>query len=105
MYLKVYHLRKQRGISTTEDEILLPILVNLCASLFLRSSFTCVSLWGIGQHYMVSERVNTDMVKASGIEPGDLVLEIGPGTGSLTKALVDAGAHVIAVEKVASSCH
>jgi 16S rRNA A1518/A1519 N6-dimethyltransferase RsmA/KsgA/DIM1 with predicted DNA glycosylase/AP lyase activity len=51
---------------------------------------------------MINEKVNTDMVEAAGIQPGDLVLEIGPGTGSLTKALVEAGAHVIAVEKVTS---
>lgn len=49
---------------------------------------------------MVNEQVNIDMVEAAGIQPGDLVLEIGPGTGSLTNALVDAGANVIAVEKV-----
>jgi len=48
----------------------------------------------LGQHYMINEKVNTDMVEAAGIQPGDLVLEIGPGTGSLTKALVEAGAHV-----------
>ena len=52
------------------------------------------------QHYMVNEQVNIDMVEAAGIQPGDLVLEIGPGTGSLTNALVDAGANIIAVEKV-----
>lgn len=49
---------------------------------------------------MVNEQVNIDMVEAAGIQPGDLVLEIGPGTGSLTNALVDAGANIIAVEKV-----
>ncbi|KAG0620253.1 hypothetical protein M758_4G202000 [Ceratodon purpureus] len=53
----------------------------------------------LGQHYMVNEQVNIDMVKAAEIQPGDLVLEIGPGTGSLTNALVDAGANIIAVEK------
>lgn len=52
------------------------------------------------QHYMVNEQVNIDMVEAAGIQPGELVLEIGPGTGSLTHALVQAGANVIAVEKV-----
>lgn len=49
---------------------------------------------------MVNETVNARIVDAAEIQPDDLVLEIGPGTGSLTKALVDAGAHVIAVEKV-----
>ncbi|CAM6104624.1 unnamed protein product [Calypogeia fissa] len=53
----------------------------------------------LGQHYMVNETVNTRIVEAAQIQPDDLVLEIGPGTGSLTQALVDAGAHVIAVEK------
>lgn len=57
------------------------------------------------QHYMVNERVNIDMVEAAGVQPGDLVLEIGPGTGSLTNALVDAGANVIAVEKVLNYSH
>jgi precorrin-6B methylase 2 len=49
---------------------------------------------------MVNEQVNSAMVQLAGIQPGDLILEIGPGTGSLTKFLVEAGAHIIAVEKV-----
>jgi 16S rRNA A1518/A1519 N6-dimethyltransferase RsmA/KsgA/DIM1 with predicted DNA glycosylase/AP lyase activity len=48
---------------------------------------------------MVNEQVNSAMVQLVGIQPGDLILEIGPGTGSLTKFLVEAGAHIIAVEK------
>lgn len=38
------------------------------------------------------------LVIAAGIEPGDLVLDIGAGTGALTAQLVDVGARVIAVE-------
>ncbi|KAL3682479.1 hypothetical protein R1sor_000501 [Riccia sorocarpa] len=53
----------------------------------------------LGQHYMVNEMVNVKVVEAARISPGDLVVEIGPGTGALTKTLVAAGAHVIAVEK------
>lgn len=49
---------------------------------------------------MLNDQVNIDMVEAAKIQPGDLVLEIGPGTGSLTNALVEAGADIIAVEKV-----
>lgn len=49
---------------------------------------------------MVNEKVNAKVVDAAHICPGDIVVEIGPGTGALTKSLVAAGAHVIAVEKV-----
>jgi len=33
------------------------------------------------------------------LKPKEVVIEIGPGTGSLTEVLVQAGAKVIAVEK------
>lgn len=38
------------------------------------------------------------MVEAASVEQGDNVLEIGPGLGSLTKKLLDAGANVTALE-------
>lgn len=45
-------------------------------------------------HARIAERI----VAASGVGAGDTVLEIGPGTGILTRALLKAGARVIAVE-------
>ena len=38
------------------------------------------------------------LVAHSGVGPGDLVLEVGPGTGTLTEALLDAGCEVVACE-------
>ena len=38
------------------------------------------------------------MVEAASLGPGDLVLEVGPGTGTLTEALLAAGADVVACE-------
>lgn len=53
----------------------------------------------LGQHYMVNDAITQRTVEAAEIKAGDLVLEVGTGTGALTQALVDAGAHVIGVEK------
>ncbi len=38
------------------------------------------------------------VVAASGVSPGDLVLDPGAGTGALTRHLLDRGARVVAVE-------
>ncbi len=51
-----------------------------------------------GQHFLVDPRVRDAIVDASGVGPGDMVVEIGPGTGVLTEALLQRGAAVLAVE-------
>jgi len=52
----------------------------------------------LGQNFVVDANTVRRIVKAAGVEPGETVLEIGPGLGSLTLGLLDAGATVIAVE-------
>lgn len=51
-----------------------------------------------GQNFLWDESVAERMVKAAGIEAGERVLEIGPGLGILTEALLGCGAEVVAVE-------
>ena len=51
-----------------------------------------------GQHFLHDGRKMAAIVAAARIAPGDLVLEIGPGTGSLSEALLESGARLIAVE-------
>lgn len=53
----------------------------------------------LGQHYMLNSSINEQLVSVADIKDGDVVLEIGPGTGSLTNMLVDAGATILAIEK------
>jgi 16S rRNA (adenine1518-N6/adenine1519-N6)-dimethyltransferase len=53
----------------------------------------------LGQHFLTSEAAVYHMVQASLAKKGDTVLEIGPGKGVLTKALLATGASVIVVEK------
>lgn len=52
----------------------------------------------LGQNFVVDHNTLRKMVVDAGIEAGDHVCEIGPGLGSLTLALREAGAVVTAVE-------
>lgn len=52
----------------------------------------------LGQNFLIDEHVVNSIVEAAGIKPGDAVLEIGPGIGTLTQGLAEAGADVTAVE-------
>ncbi len=51
------------------------------------------------QNFLHSPRLVRQLVDESSLGAGDLALEIGPGDGAITSALVDACRHVIAVEK------
>jgi 16S rRNA (adenine1518-N6/adenine1519-N6)-dimethyltransferase len=52
----------------------------------------------LGQNFVVDGNTVRKIVRTARVEPGDEVLEVGPGLGSLTLGLLDAGAHVTAVE-------
>ena len=51
-----------------------------------------------GQHFLRDQAVVKKIIDAAEIQSGETVLEIGPGEGVLTVALVKAGAHVVAIE-------
>lgn len=53
----------------------------------------------LGQNWLVNPGVVERIVRAADIRPTDTVVEIGPGTGVLTRALAATGSHIIAVEK------
>ena len=53
----------------------------------------------LGQHFLTSTKAVSDMVDASGTTANDIVLEIGPGKGILTGALLARGRKVVAIEK------
>lgn len=54
---------------------------------------------------MLNSSINEELVDAADVKEGDVVLEIGPGTGSLTNTLLNSGATVLAVEKVIYLLH
>jgi 23S rRNA (adenine-N6)-dimethyltransferase len=51
-----------------------------------------------GRHFLRSQRLAADLVRAAEVAPSDLVLEIGPGTGRLTRELARVAARVEAIE-------
>lgn len=54
----------------------------------------------LGQHFLLDLNLTAKIARAAGELRGACVLEVGPGPGGLTRALLDAGAaEVIAVEK------
>ena len=53
---------------------------------------------GRGQHFLAGFTVAQRLVRDAGVRPGDLVLDLGAGTGLITAALLQRGARVTAVE-------
>ncbi len=53
----------------------------------------------LGQNFLKSAHALTTIVKTANLSTNDIVLEIGPGKGALTKKLLTSAGKVIAVEK------
>lgn len=52
----------------------------------------------LGQNFVVDANTVRKIVTAAAVQPGERVVEVGPGLGSLTLAILEAGASVTAVE-------
>jgi len=52
----------------------------------------------LGQHFLADANITRKMVGVAGVGLGSRVVEVGAGTGTLTRALCDAGAQVVAYE-------
>lgn len=52
----------------------------------------------LGQHFLNNPSIPRKMADAGEVGEGDVVLEIGPGTGALTRELLERGARVVALE-------
>ena len=53
---------------------------------------------GLGQNFIIDDEVIEDIVKGANVTKEDLVIEIGPGIGSLTKILLENAKKVICIE-------
>jgi len=54
---------------------------------------------GLSQNFLIDGNIIQKILQTADVREGDVVLEIGPGTGALTAALLERKAHVIAIEK------
>jgi 16S rRNA (adenine1518-N6/adenine1519-N6)-dimethyltransferase len=52
-----------------------------------------------GQHFLLDLNLTRKIARLAGVGGGETVIEVGPGPGGLTRALLETGAHVVAVEK------
>jgi len=68
----------------------------------LRDELEAHGLWankGLGQHFLLDLNITRRIARTAGELAGKTVIEVGPGPGGLTRALLETGAHVTAIEK------
>jgi 16S rRNA (adenine1518-N6/adenine1519-N6)-dimethyltransferase len=68
----------------------------------LREELEAHDLWAnkrLGQHFLLDMNITRRIARAAGDLIDQTVIEVGPGPGGLTRALLEAGACVIAIEK------
>ncbi|MFN7374819.1 MAG: 16S rRNA (adenine(1518)-N(6)/adenine(1519)-N(6))-dimethyltransferase RsmA [bacterium] len=52
----------------------------------------------LGQNFLIDHNLLAKLLTAANLKPGELILEVGPGTGTLTEALLAQGCRVLACE-------
>jgi 16S rRNA (adenine1518-N6/adenine1519-N6)-dimethyltransferase len=75
-----------------------PTIANKDVTLHILKRFGIRMSKKLGQNFLIDEHVVRNIVDAANIISGDAVLEIGPGIGTLTQGLAEAGGKVTAVE-------
>ena len=75
-----------------------PIIANVGTTRHILKSFNLRASKRLGQNFLIDKGIVDDIVYAGDIAEGEPILEIGPGIGTLTQGLLEAGACVTAVE-------
>lgn len=65
---------------------------------FIMKKYNIRANKNLGQNFLINEEVVKNIVGCSNIEKEDLVIEIGPGLGTLTKYLLEKAGKVISIE-------
>ena len=83
---------------TEQPELHHPVIAKREVTRHILRKFDIRASKRLGQNFLVNEEVVNNIIRLAGINTGDNVLEIGPGWGTLTQKLIEAGAVVKAVE-------
>ena len=75
-----------------------PIIADVSTTRQILKHFKLRASKRLGQNFLIDKNVVEEIVEAAEIVDGECVLEIGPGIGTLTQGLIEAGAEVTAVE-------
>lgn len=81
-----------------DEKILQPKIASRQVTTHILKAFGLHMSKKLGQNFLIDAGIVQGIVDAAQIRPGDHVLEIGPGIGTLTQGLAEAGADVTAVE-------
>lgn len=65
---------------------------------FLLNKYKLKANKSLGQNFLINEQIIDDIVKVANVNEDDLIIEIGPGLGSLTSKLADNAKKVVAIE-------
>lgn len=65
---------------------------------FIMKKYNLYANKSLGQNFLIDEEIVENIVDSAGVSKDDLVIEIGPGLGTLTKYLLDTKAKVICIE-------
>ncbi|WP_423780480.1 16S rRNA (adenine(1518)-N(6)/adenine(1519)-N(6))-dimethyltransferase RsmA [Acidaminococcus timonensis] len=75
-----------------------PVIASREVTRYILETFGLRAKKKFGQNFLINEKVVRGIAEYAQVGPGDLVLEIGPGIGTLTQALAETGARVKSVE-------
>lgn len=75
-----------------------PLIADPSATRHILKKFKLRAVKGLGQNFLIDAEIVRQIVAAAEVKADDEILEIGPGIGTLTQGLLEAGAHVTAIE-------
>ncbi len=87
---EIHQETKLKGLNAT--------IANPSVTRHIMKAFNLRASKRLGQNFLVDANIVRGIVDAAGAKPGDKILEIGPGIGTLTQGLAESGADITAVE-------